>query len=89
VEALSDLEEADDPDEIETATDIYTHDLTAWLHSRVDRATYCDMAQEEGPVSGDATVWQRLTAGQYMEKREVLDSLIGFLEHLDGDEIAA
>jgi hypothetical protein len=89
VEALDAISEADEIDEIETSTDIYTHDLTAWLHSRADRPDYCDMAQEEGLIADDATTWQRLTGGQYTEKREILDSLIGFLENLDEEGIAA
>jgi hypothetical protein len=40
-------------------------------------------------IADDATTWQRLTGGQYTEKREILDSLIGFLENLDEEGIAA
>lgn len=88
-EALCALSEAGEADDIEIEADIYTHDLTAWLHSRADRPGYCDMAQEEGLIPEDAGMWQRLGAGQYMEKREVLDALIGFLCQLDEDEIEA
>lgn len=79
VEALNAIAEGDEHgDEIEA--DIYTHDLTAWLHSRADRAGYCDLACEDGFVSADAPTLDRLQAGQLCEKREVHDLVLHSLE---------
>lgn len=37
VDSLDALSEESDPDDIQPGGDIYTHDLTGWIHSRVDR----------------------------------------------------
>ena len=80
VEALSALEESDDPDDIALEADVYTSDLTSWAHSRADRIGYCDEAAEEGMISADADMSDRLMAGQYREKEEVLNLVRAFLE---------
>ena len=79
-EALSALSETDDPDDINLEPEIYTSELTGWLHSRNDRTCYCDDAVSEGLISADADMDQRLAIGQYMEKREVLGQVRAHLE---------
>lgn len=82
-EALSAIEEAGDGrhafDEIELEADIYTSELTGWLHSRNSRTGYCDEAVSEGYISETSEMSDRLMAGQLMEKREVLAQV---LDHL-------
>lgn len=71
VEAIAEADNDSDLEDIgmELDADIYTHDLTAWLHSRVDRYAYVDIAIEErGPFD---SIIGALQAGQYEEKREV------------------
>jgi hypothetical protein len=85
VEALSALADSDDPDEIELKADIYTSDLTGWLHSRNDRVCYLSEALEEfGRDLGDG--FKLLAYAQYLEKREVLDAVKSFLNELEIEE---
>jgi hypothetical protein len=79
VEALDALADHDDPDDISMEADIYTHELTAWLASRVDRSCYCDQAMEEYG-SKFPGVFAVLSLGQIAEKEEVLASVRAFLE---------
>lgn len=74
VEALDALSENEDSDDVDLEADIYTHELTAWLGSRADRYAYCDQWIEDtgGEFGGTIAL---LSAGQYTEKREVLDSI--------------
>lgn len=58
-------------EDFEPETDIYTHDLLAWLSSRNDRVTYCDEAVSEGLVAENAAMADRIMAGQYMEYQEI------------------
>lgn len=78
--ALSALSETNDPDDIDIEADVYTSELTAWLHSRNDRTAYCDEAVSEGLISEGSDMFARLTAGQYLEKREVLAQVRAYLE---------
>jgi hypothetical protein len=78
--ALSLLSETNDPDNVDIEADVYTSELTAWLHSRNDRAGYCDEAATEGLIVDGADMFARLTAGQYLEKREVFDQVRAHLE---------
>lgn len=65
--------------------DIYTHDLTAWLHSRADRFGYCDEALEDQGGTFPGTI-ELLQLGQSAEKDEVLASVLGSLfEILDAE----
>lgn len=87
VEALDALAEADDPDEAEDEieADVYTADLTAWLHSHVSRIEYLEEAiREHGVREGFAA----LQLAQYLERREVFGAVRGFLEEKadEGDE---
>lgn len=85
-----DFETADDAREgdgeiLDGLVDLYTHDLTAWLHSRNDRMQYVDEWVDDFGADGDT--FQRLSGGQYMEYREILDSVLGSLEsELEGRE---
>lgn len=77
VEALSALVEDDqDGDRIEA--DCNTADLTGWMHSRTDRYSYCDQAEEVG--YGFADTMTMLALGQLMEKREVFALVKASLE---------
>jgi hypothetical protein len=78
-ESLGSIEDADDLDEIEVEADIYTAELTDWLGSRNDRSGYCDDAQRDGLVSEDSSMFDRMSIGQYLEKREVLDAVLAHL----------
>lgn len=78
-EALDAISETDNYEDIDLEADIYTNDLTKWLHSRVDRVYYLTQALEElEPKDG----FQALAYAQYLEKREVLDSVKQSLEAL-------
>lgn len=68
--ALADVEDVDD---VEIEADIYTNDLTAWLHSRADRVSYITETLEEG--LGCENGYKLLAYAQYLEKREVLDAV--------------
>lgn len=58
--------------------DVYTHELTGWLHSRADRYGYCDTAQEEfGP---SLSLLDTLTRGQFAEIQEVFESVYDSLQ---------
>jgi hypothetical protein len=83
VEALTELEDTEDADDINLEADIYTHDLTAWLHSRADRYSYCDEAFEEygaDPKQFPNPMISLLQWGQVREKEEVLNAVRSFLE---------
>ncbi len=82
-EALIDFSEAEDPDDVQPEADIYTNDLTAWLHSRADRYYYCDQYQEDFGVKANTSMSDRLSGGQYMEKREVYYSVLSSLRDLE------
>jgi len=43
---------------------IYNAELAAWIAENGSRLNYCDEAMNEGLVSTDAPMWQRLMAGQ-------------------------
>lgn len=77
---LEDTEPDDDPDEVATErieADTYTHDLTAWLNSSLDRLGYVDEAIEEWGVDlvRDGA-WRGLAMGQVAERREVFSSVL-------------
>lgn len=80
-EALSAIEDADDLDDVTIEADTYTRELTEWLGSGNDRSGYCDEAQREGMISEDASMVDRMSMGQYMEKREVLGEVLAHLNH--------
>ena len=84
---------ADDEDEViedmgtdfADDVDIYTAELTGWLHSRADRYSYVDAFVEEYDYVGEdpqmagtsrPSVLAMIRGGQMMERREVWDSVI-------------
>lgn len=70
-QALCALSESEDWDDVELEADIYTNELTAWLHSRADRVYWLTEALTEfGPINDG---FQALQTAQYLEKREVLE----------------
>lgn len=77
-EVCDELAEASDVDDIQLEPDIYTHDLTAWLHSRADRLGYITEALEEGLDFKDG--FKLLAYAQLREKEEVLSSVREALE---------
>jgi hypothetical protein len=79
--ALDIIANAKDEDEIqdlfnEQEASIYTHDLTAWLHSRCDRVYYITQAINEYD-SKDG--FQVLSTAQYCEMREVFEDVLSQL----------
>ena len=81
-DALYALEANDDADRArdELEPDIYTSDLTAWLHSRNDRMSYVDDARAEYGDTGDVSTSDALMRGQLMEKLEVFDAVHAALD---------
>ena len=81
VAALDALEDHDDEDDARDSieADIYTHDLTTWLASRVDRTGYVDDACEEYGTDAPQGIVERLQVGQLAEKREVFESVLSSL----------
>lgn len=58
----------------DSMVDIYNWDRLQWLASNLYRAYYCDEAAENG-LSENATMFERIGYGQYMEYVEILESL--------------
>lgn len=60
---------------------VYTHEQTAWLHSRADRSGYCDDAAAD---YGDAasTTLDRIALGMLQELNEVFGSVFESLREL-------
>lgn len=79
-------EDEEDFDNVETGeiadslVDIYNSDRLQWLSSSLYRADYCDDAQNEGLVSDDASLFDRVGMGQYIEYQEILFSLVNSLQ---------
>jgi len=78
-DALNLIADASDIDDIQVEADVYTHDLLRWSASRNDRTAYCDEAVSEGLCPEGADMDARITAGQYMERSEVLQQVLSFL----------
>ena len=83
VDALDALQEQDDIDDAweSIESDIYTHDLLTWLSSNLLRTDYCDQAAEELGVKDAATLVERITLGQWFERKEVFDIVAQFLQN--------
>jgi hypothetical protein len=65
--------------------DVYTSDLTAWLHSRNSRVYYLSEALTEWGPFPDG--FQLLAATQMIEKVETFQQVVDALQnHLDGQE---
>lgn len=87
---VDDLEEDGDEEDATEALrtiepDVYTSDLTAWLHARNDHVFYLSEASSEfGPMDG----FQLLSVAQQMHIQEVGDALIrALVERVDDPEM--
>ncbi len=79
-DALARIQNYNDMDDArnEIEADIYTSDLTGWLHSRNDRLGYVDeIIGENGNIE---TLADALSWGQCRERQEVFDSVLQSLE---------
>ncbi len=79
-EALEGIAESDDTDDIGIEADIYNSDLLKWVSSNLTRASYVDRAIAE--IDGYDNLWQALSNGQYLERYEILHSVISSLESI-------
>jgi len=68
----------------EIEADIYTSDLTKWLHSRNDRVCYLTEALEEYEIKDG---FQALQSAQLLEREEVYYSVLNSLRELCGAQV--
>lgn len=90
VECLSVVEQAGagaDAWDLRAEPDVYNTKLLAWLGSSLQRAEFCDEAQEDGMVADDADMWTRIAAGQSQELAQVMGAVLDALE-ARADQIA-
>jgi hypothetical protein len=86
VDVLADHEDPDDACNALEA-DVYTFDLTAWLHSRCSRVYYLGEVMNEYGAFKDG--FQLLAAAQLWEKQEVFQQVLAALqEELTTNEAA-
>ena len=78
IDALSEVEDADEARE-HIEADIYTSDLTRWLHSAAYRVGYITDALEQGG-GGDRGGFLLLHGAQFCEKQEVFDQVRRHME---------
>jgi hypothetical protein len=71
----------------EIEPDVYTSDLTGWLHARVDQTDYVNEAIEEGFDKDVHTITDLLMMAQARQIQEVGNALISALESVE-DETA-
>ena|ERR1700747_398049 len=87
VEALEygDFESVRDrqPELVDGLVDVYTSDLTAWLHSHVYRVGYCDEASDG--YEPDNGIVGRIMQGQYFEIGQIFSALLSAIEAQVGD----
>lgn len=82
--ALADGADPDDGGEwADSQVDTYNAARYAWLASNINRAGYCDEAQEAGIASESASVAELIGAGQYMEASEVWSLLVQALREVE------
>jgi hypothetical protein len=90
VESLGILADCDRPDHADSLieADIYTGELTEWLHSHTSRLGYCDSAVSKyGSAPEPFSTFDLLQWGQLAEKQEVFYSVLSSLHSLaDEDE---
>jgi hypothetical protein len=82
--AEHDPDEETDPDDFvenfaRSAVSDYTKDRNDWLASDNRRQSFCDEARDEGMVTDDATMNERIAEGWCAEAREVFGQVIVFL----------
>lgn len=63
----------------EGCVSVYNSDRTKWLASHLDRAGYCDEAQEQGYAADDTGIFDRIAAGMAMEYREIADAMVRYI----------
>ena len=81
---LTEAEEGNEDDAIyQIEPDVYTSDLTAWLHSRCDRVYYIEEAIQNGATDG----FQVLAIAQQVEKHEVANEVLnGIRKYIENEE---
>lgn len=81
---LADCREGEEDDCIyQIEADVYTSDLTKWLHSSNNRVYYLDEAISNGAKDG----FGLLAMAQTQEKQEVAQAVLqGIREHIEGKE---
>jgi hypothetical protein len=67
--------------------DVYNSARLRWLGSHHSRADYCDQAQSDGLCSADASMFDRIGVGQYMEYDEIAGLIAGFDYSEIGEEV--
>lgn len=72
IDSLNDLELTEAIDGI---VDVYTHNITTWLGSNVNRVYYLTGAIEQGTTDG----YNALALAQYLEISEMFDKVVSFL----------
>jgi hypothetical protein len=88
-DAFTIIAESEDEDEfmerLDSDVDVYTSDLTGWLHSRNDRVYYINEVIEEWGEVDDG--FKLLAMAQYKERSEVLyDVLKGLQDRFEDEE---
>lgn len=85
-EEISNLDEDEDPRDIEVHSDTYTHDLLKWLSSNLARLDFVEDAIDDG-YDGKCDLALMIGIGQEREMNEVLWTVIEKLEdRLDEEE---
>lgn len=82
-DAIADSEEEPQDAICQIEPDIYTHDLTAWLHARVDHTEYVNQVIEEGFDKDVHTICDLLTMAQAQQIQEIGFALISALETIE------
>lgn len=83
---ISELNEDDDPLDIEVHGDTYTHDLLRWLSSNLSRIDFVEDALDEG-WTGKCDLPLMIGIGQEREMQEVLYTIIDKLQdRIDEEE---
>lgn len=87
-EALVNISNAADLDEVQCEPDIYDHELLAWLSSNLSRVAYVDVAMLDNGHSKNGLMGD-IAMGQWAKKSEVLSIVINELENLVKESEAA
>lgn len=77
-ETLDDLEN-DRSEIVDSCTDIYTHDLTGWLHNDNSNLSYLEDAMSERTFVKEDGAWQVLAYAQYIAIDEIMQHVINLL----------
>lgn len=71
---------------VDSAVEIYTSRLIAWLGSHGARVCYCDDAAAEFGVAEDEGIAKRIQLGQYAEIGEIFGLLVNALSEIADEE---